>query len=310
MSGAPAGGGRSRRRCEDVHGVLLLDKSPGMTSNEALQRAKRLLNACKAGHTGSLDPIATGVLPLTFGEATKISQFLLNADKSYRTEIKLGESTTTYDSEGEVTSRRPVKVSRREVERALDRFRGEIEQLPPMYSAVKQGGRALYELAREGREVERELRRVTIHDIQLLECEGERLVIEVSCSKGTYVRTLAHDLGEILGCGAHVTGLRRLGVGNLRVGQTVTLEVLEATPTNEARRALLTPADQVLGFIPDVHLTKLAAHYLRQGQPVSVQHGLAPGWVRIYEEGQRFLGMGEVLDDGRVAPRRLLHPGG
>jgi tRNA pseudouridine55 synthase len=300
---------RSRRRCDPVHGVLLLDKPAGMTSNDALQRAKRLLNACKAGHTGSLDPIATGILPLTFGEATKLSQFLLNADKRYRTELRLGESTTTYDSEGEVTGRRPVNASRREVEQALERFRGEIEQLPPMYSAVKRGGTPLYQLAREGIEVEREVRRVAIHELRLVELEGARLVIEVACSKGTYVRTLAHDLGEVLGCGAHVVGLRRLAVGGLSVDRAVPLDALEAAASPEARRAFLEPADRVLGFIPDVHLTRLAAHYLKQGQPVSVQHRYPPGWVRIYEEGERFLGMGEVLDDGRVAPRRLLNLG-
>jgi tRNA pseudouridine55 synthase len=297
----------SRRRCEPVDGVLLLDKPAGMTSNEALQRAKRLLNACKAGHTGSLDPIATGILPLTFGEATKVSQFLLNADKRYWTELRLGESTTTYDSEGEVTARRAVNVSRREVERAMERFQGKIEQLPPMYSAVKRGGRALYELAREGVEVEREPRQVTIHELRLLDFGGERLTLDMRCSKGTYVRTLAHDLGEALGCGAHVTSLRRLAVGGLDVESAVTLEAMETMASPAERRACLKPADHVLGFIPDVHLTRLAAHYLRQGQPVSVQHGHPPGWVRIYEEGERFLGMGEVMDDGRVAPRRLLH---
>ncbi len=298
----------SRRRCDNVDGVLLLDKPAGMTSNEALQRAKRLLNACKAGHTGSLDPIATGVLPLTFGEATKISQFLLTADKRYRASIKLGESTTTYDSEGEVTARRQVFVKRHEIEQALSRFRGEIEQLPPMYSAVKQGGRALYELAREGIEVAREPRRVVNYELNLLDFEGDQLTLEMHCSKGTYVRTLAHDLGEVLGCGAHVTGLKRLAVGGVDVGAAIGLAALEALATPAERRAYLKPAGQVLDFIPEVRLTKLAAHYLRQGQPVSVQHGHPQGWVRIYEEGGQFLGMGEVMDDGRVAPRRLIQP--
>jgi tRNA pseudouridine55 synthase len=302
---------RGRRRGEPVDGVLLLDKPAGMTSNEALQRAKRLLNAAKAGHTGSLDPIATGVLPLTFGEATKISQFLLDADKRYWTAIRLGVSTRTFDREGEVTATRPVNVSRRDIERALPAFQGEIDQLPPMYSALKREGRPLYELARQGIEVERELRRVTIREIRLLEFAGDRLVLEIACSKGTYVRTLAHDLGEILGCGAHVTDLRRLGVGELRAENAVTLERLEGLPTPEARRTLLLPAGSVLDFIPDVQLTRLASHYLRQGQSVTVAHRHPPAtWLRLYEEGGRFLGMGQVTDDGLVAPRRLLNPAG
>jgi tRNA pseudouridine55 synthase len=303
------GSSSRRRRGESVDGVLLLDKPRGMTSNEALQRAKRLLNAAKAGHTGSLDPIATGVLPLTFGEATKISQFLLDADKRYWTDIRLGVSTRTFDSEGEVTATRDVKVSRRDLERALAGFQGEIEQLPPMYSAVKREGKPLYELARQGIEVERETRRVTIHEIRLIAFEGERLELEIACSKGTYIRTLAHDLGEVLGCGGHVSELRRLAVGNLRAENAVTLDQLEALEGASERRALLVPAGSVLDFIPDVHLTRLASHYLRQGQSVSVTHRHPPAtWLRLYEEEGRFLGMGQVTEDGLVAPRRLLNP--
>jgi tRNA pseudouridine55 synthase len=303
------GSSSRRRRGEPVDGVLLLDKPRGMTSNEALQRAKRLLNAAKAGHTGSLDPIATGVLPLTFGEATKISQFLLDADKRYWTALRLGVSTRTFDSEGEVTATRPVKVSRRDIERALEGFRGEIEQLPPMYSAVKREGTPLYELARQGIEVEREPRRVTIREIRLIAFEGERLELEIACTKGTYIRTLAHDLGELLGCGGHVSELRRLAVGNLRAENAVTLERIEALEDVGERRALLVPAGSVLDFIPDVHLTRLASHYLRQGQSVSVSHRHPPAtWLRLYEEEGRFLGMGQVTEDGLVAPRRLLNP--
>jgi len=287
--------------------VLLLDKPAGMTSNAALQAAKRLLNACKAGHTGSLDPIATGVLPLTFGEATKISQFLLNADKRYWVRIQLGVSTRTYDSEGEVTQTRPVQVTARQVEAALSRFRGDIEQVPPMYSAIKQGGRALYELAREGVEVAREPRRIAIHELRFLTLDGDRLELEIACSKGTYVRTLAHDLGETLGCGAHVTALRRLSVGALSIDSAVTLDELEALPEPVDRAGRLRPADEALDFMPRVILTRLAAHYLRQGQPVSVPLAGQPGtWVRLYEEERGFLGMGEVLEDGRVSPRRLM----
>jgi len=300
---------RTRRGCLPINGVLLLDKPRGATSNQALQSVKRLLNACKGGHTGSLDPIATGLLPLTFGDATRISQFLLDADKRYRAVLRLGISTTTFDAEGEITRERPVGVSRREVERALEGFRGTIAQLPPMYSAVKIGGATLYKLARAGIAVEREARTVTIHALDLVSLEDARLELDIHCSKGTYIRTLAEDLGETLGCGAHVLELRRTAVGSLSVADAVALEALEAMDGQEARARALLPMDAVLSHIPAVQISRLAAQYLRQGQPVSARHGLSPGWVRVYEEGEQFLGMGEVLDDGRVAPRRLLGVG-
>lgn len=297
---------RKRRNCVDVNGILLLDKPASMTSNAALQAAKGIFRACKAGHTGSLDPIATGLLPLCFGEATKVSQFLLNADKRYRTLFKLGESTTTYDSEGEVVEKRSATVGRRTIERMLRRFEGEIEQMPPMYSAIKRGGKSLYKLARKGIEIERAPRRVVIHKIRCLDLRDEHLELEIHCSKGTYVRALAHDLGEALGCGAHVAGLRREAVGELMVDDAVALEALAALQTHEDREALLLPVDVALSGLPDVHLTPLAAHYLCRGQPVSVRHSHRPGWVRLYAGPSRFLGMGQILDDGRVAPRRLL----
>ncbi|HSD96037.1 MAG TPA: tRNA pseudouridine(55) synthase TruB [Sulfuricaulis sp.] len=297
---------RARRNCSPVNGVLLLDKPVGLTSNQALQTVKRLLNACKAGHTGSLDPIATGLLPLFFGEATKLTQFLLNADKRYWTVIRLGVSTTTFDSEGEATATRPVTVGLRDIERALLRFQGEIEQIPPMYSAIKHNGEALYKLARAGVEVEREPRPVTIYEIRALGFQDDLLTLEIACSKGTYIRTLAHDLGGILGCGAHVVQLRRLAIGDVSIDKAVTLDRLEALASPEERAQLLQPVDSVLHAVPDVHLTSLAAHYLKQGQSVTARHGLAPGWVRLYEGDSRFLGMGQVLDDGQVAPRRLL----
>ena len=301
---------RGRRDCFPVSGVLLLDKAVGLTSNQALQTVKRLLNACKAGHTGSLDPIATGLLPLCFGEATKLTQFLIDADKRYWTVFRLGVSTATYDSEGAVTATRPVTATRRDVEGELQGFRGEIEQVPPMYSAIKHEGEALYKLARAGVEIERAPRPVTIYEIRLLDFQGDLLTLEIACSKGTYIRSLAHDLGERLGCGAHVVQLRRLAVGEARVEQAVTLERLQALPTPQERIALLQPVDSVLGAVPDVHLTSLAAHYLKQGQTVTARHDRSAGWVRLYEGESRFLGMGEVLDDGRVAPRRLLALGG
>ena len=295
-----------RRHCLPVDGVLLLDKPVGLTSNAALQIAKRLLNACKAGHTGSLDPIATGLMLLTFGEATKLSQFLLDSDKRYSAVFRLGQSTTTYDSEGEVLQTRPVSVSRREVEQALKRFEGEIEQVPPMYSAIKQGGQALYKLARAGIEVERAPRRVVVRELRLLAFEGERLEVVIACSKGTYIRSLAHDLGEVLGCGAHVAALRRLAVGTVAVERAVTFAGIEALDSHAARAALLQPADAMLTDMPIVSLTSLAVHYLSQGQAVTARHDVASGWVRLYAPGERFLGLGEVLDDGRVAPRRLM----
>jgi tRNA pseudouridine55 synthase len=289
-----------------VNGVLLLDKPKGMTSNQALQQAKRLLLARKAGHTGSLDPIATGLLPLCFGEATKLSRFMLEADKRYCAVIRLGVATTTFDADGAVVEERPVEVERRQLQSAVGEFRGEIEQIPPMFSAIKRGGRPLYALARAGREVERAPRRVLIREITLQSFESNRFVIEVVCSKGTYVRALAHDLGQRLGCGAHLEDLRRLAVGAFTLDRAVTFESLAALPGVAARTARLVPLDEVVGAIPDVHLTPLATHYLLRGQPVSVRHRRVPGWVRLYDSDNRFLGMGEVLDDGRVAPRRLL----
>ena len=297
---------RQRRHCNPLSGVMLLDKPVGLTSNQALQTVKHLLNACKGGHSGSLDPIATGLLPLFFGEATKLTQFLLNADKHYWTVFRLGQSTTTYDSEGEVTATRPVNAGRREIERALERFRGEIQQVPPMYSAIKHQGEALYKLARAGVEIEREPRQVSIHEIKLVSLEDDLLTLEVACTKGTYVRSLAHDLGELLGCGAHVVQLRRTGIGAVGIEHAVPLERLQALETPAQRAQLLQPVDSVLHELPAVNLTSLAAHYLKQGQPVSMQHGLPPGWVRLYEADKRFIGMGQVEDDGRVAPRRLL----
>jgi tRNA pseudouridine55 synthase len=301
---------KRKKNCRELNGILLIDKPHGMTSNQVLQRAKRIFQACKAGHTGSLDPIATGLLPLCFGEATKVSQFMLDADKQYWVRIKLGEATTTYDIEGEVVSSGVVNVDRRQIEKALKFFTGTISQLPPMYSAVKQGGQALYKLAREGKEVERNPREVTVYRIDLLDFDGEYLELEILCSKGTYVRSIAHDLGQELGCGAHVVELRRLGVGDFRIDEAVDLEDIENLQSPEEVERLLLPVDEALLGLPDVTLTSLATHYLLQGQPVTARHGQEPGLVRLYNEENAFLGMGEVLDDGRVAPKRLMCVGG
>ncbi len=290
----------------DIDGILLLDKPIGMTSNRALQEAKHLLSARKAGHTGSLDPLASGLLPLCFGEATKFSRFLLDADKHYLTVVKFGVSTSTYDADGEATATRPVTVERAAIERALAAFRGEIEQIPPRYSAIKIGGRRLYELTRAGHEVVCPPRRVTIHSIEIADWQTPELTLDIRCSKGTYVRSLAHDLGEALGCGGHVARLRRLASAGFHVDQAVTLDVVSALETPAQRAGLLLPGDRALAHLPDVTLSTNAAYYLRQGQTVSAPHGHPAGWVRLYQEGREFLGLGEILADGRVAPSRLV----
>ena len=295
------------RHKRDISGILLLDKPAGYTSNQALQTAKHLLQARKAGHTGSLDPLATGILPLCFGEATKVSQFLLEADKRYWVAIRLGQTTSTYDAEGEVLATRPVQLTRPIIEAALRRFQGEIQQVPPMYSAIKQAGQPLYKLARAGIEVERPPRRVVIRALSLMRWQDDRLELEVSCSKGTYIRSLAHDLGEILGCGGHVMALRRLATGGFSVEEAVTLETFQNL-SDDGRLALLRPLDQALNHLPAVNLSSNAAYYLCQGQVVTAPHSLPMGVVRLYEAGGRFLGLGEVQLDGRVAPKRLLQP--
>ncbi|MDX1697605.1 MAG: tRNA pseudouridine(55) synthase TruB, partial [Thiohalobacterales bacterium] len=293
-----------------VNGILLLDKPAGLTSNAALQAVKKLYAARKAGHTGSLDPLATGLLPVCFGEATKISGFLLDADKHYRVTCRFGERTTTADAEGEIIERRPVEgLDERRLAAVLAGFAGEIEQVPPMYSALKHKGERLYKLAREGVEIDREPRVVTIRDIELESLAPPMAEIRVHCSKGTYVRTLVEDIGERLGCGAHVTALRRTGVGPYGDDAMLTMAQLEATAAEGGHHALdqlLLPIESGLMQWPDVHLNGDTAFYLRQGQPVLVPRAPTEGWVRLYEGETRFLGMGEILDDGRVAPRRLM----
>lgn len=304
--------GRRGSNLRPVSGVLLLDKPGGATSNQALQRVKRLYRARKAGHTGSLDPIATGLLPLCFGEATKISGFLLNADKQYRVTARLGERTDTGDSEGEVVAEREVgEIPDARIEKALDDLRGDIEQIPPMYSARKHKGERLYALARKGIEVEREPNRVHIHQFDLLGRDGSDLELDVACSKGTYVRTLVEDLGEALGCGAHVVALRRLGVAPYAGHRMITLDELEALAAEggfEALDGVLLPVDTALTDLPAVSLGDDTAFYLQRGQPVISPNAPTSGQVRLYQ-GEQFLGVGEVLADGRVAPKRLVATG-
>ncbi|MEX2130747.1 MAG: tRNA pseudouridine(55) synthase TruB [Pseudohongiellaceae bacterium] len=304
---------KRKQKGRAVNGILVLDKPAGLTSNAALQEVKRIFNAAKAGHTGSLDPLATGVLPLCLGEATKISQFLLDADKQYRVSIKLGIRTDTGDAEGLVVSEGDrSKVTTAVLRLALKDFLGEIEQLPPMYSALKYQGVPLYKLARQGVVVERELRRVVIHDIKLLEHRDDVVELQISCSKGTYIRTLADDLGEKLGCGAHVTVLRRTQSGAFTESDCVTLEYLRQVRETADEEddysgidRLLVEMDLAVAGLPEVTLPESTARFIKQGQPVLVRHLPSGGLVRLYE-GTRFIGIGDILDDGRVAPRRMI----
>ena len=303
---------RSKTKGRNVKGVLLLDKPPGLTSNDALQKVKSLYRARKAGHTGSLDKAASGLLPLCFGEATKFSGFLLNADKHYRTRFKLGIQTSTGDAEGEVVFQGEAgKLSRKRVETALAGFLGTVMQVPPMYSALKHKGQRLYKLAHQGLEVEREPREITVHRMDLLEYRDDELELEIRCSKGTYVRTLAEDIGKELGCGAHVKALRRIGAGPYSDENMPTLPELEAIAGTgmQGLDELLLDIDSVVQDLPAVHLVDSVAYYLCQGQPVTVPRAPTRGMLRIYTGDDRFLGVGEVLADGRVAPKRLVASG-
>lgn len=300
---------KKKNKGRHVHGILLLDKPAGITSNQALQRVKQLFQANKAGHTGSLDKLATGLLPVCFGEATKLSGYLLDSDKHYQAIFKLGIQTSTGDSAGEVTAKSPVPDFRRiDIEKVLSDFVGEINQVPPMHSALKYKGQRLYQLAYQGIEVERKPRPVTIYKLELLDFKGDEIEIRVSCSKGTYIRTLAEDVGKALGCGAHVKTLRRLGTGPFRAEQMVSLTSLEAM-AGEGLDKLdqqLLPMDSVLVDLPEIDLVESLAFYMDQGQAVVVPHAPTEGLVRLYDQQHRFKGVGEVLDDGRIAPRRLV----
>ncbi|QNM97281.1 tRNA pseudouridine(55) synthase TruB [Chitinimonas koreensis] len=291
-----------------ISGVLLLDKPLGISSNQALQKCRWLLSAQKGGHTGVLDPLATGLLPLCFGEATKFAQRMLDADKRYTATLRFGATTTTGDLEGEVLQTRPFTASRAEVEAAVARFVGEQLQTPPMYSALKHEGRPLYEYARAGITIERPARRITIYAIDILSFDGDVLALDVRCSKGSYIRTLAEDLGEALGCGAHLIGLRRTGTAGFDLTTAVTPEAFEALPL-EARDALLLPADSLLADLPALTLDAAAADRLTHGMPVRLDgnDGIIAG-LRLYGDtggSPAFLGLGELRDQ-TLYPRRLL----
>jgi len=303
---------RRRKGGRDLSGIVLLDKPVGMGSTQALQRVKTLYKARKAGHTGSLDRLASGLLPICFGEATKISGFLLDADKRYRSTFRLGVVTTTGDAEGEILEQcAPPDFDSETILAVLAEFDGEIEQIPPMHSAIKHQGQRLYKLAHQGLTVEREPRCVTIHRLELLEHGDGRLKVEVECSKGTYIRTLAEDIGKRLGCGASVETLHRTGAGPFDAADMVPLAALEERARDGLERLdeMLLPMETAVAHWPGVSLPDAVAYYLRRGQPVLVPHAPTEGWVRIFAGGDRFVGIGEVLDDGRVAPRRLMNAG-
>jgi tRNA pseudouridine55 synthase len=293
---------RAKRRA--VNGVLLLDKPPGITSNSAVQKVLRLLNAAKGGHTGTLDPLATGLLPVCLGEATKFSHVLLDADKTYLATIRLGVRTVTGDMEGEVIERAPVRVDRAMVQAVLERHTGEILQIPPMYSALKHEGTPLYKHARAGREIERAPRRVVIRVLNLVESGDEDLIVRVTCTKGTYVRVLAEDIGGALGCGGCLAALRRERVGAFEVSSAIALDRLEALGVDE-RDASLLPCDALVASLPRLELDALGSRRLSQGQPIEHVGARATGLARIYGPDREFLGIAEVASPGRIVPKRL-----
>lgn len=294
-----------------VNGVLLLDKPLGFSSNQALQKVKWLYQAAKAGHTGTLDPLATGLLPICFGEATKFSHYLLDANKSYHATIQLGATTSTGDTEGEVLSRIAVNVSSAQLQQAIKQFIGNISQIPPMYSALKFEGKALYEYAREGLDIARVARDVTIFDIQLMRFEVDIVEINVTCSKGTYIRTLAEDIGAFLGCGAHLCGLRRTASAAYQLQHAVTIEQLEAMNIRD-KDAQLLAVDSSLQNMPAIHVDADSSFYLMQGKSIwltsaATKHIYPAQDFRLYDASGKFLGVGKQLDDGKIAPKRLVN---
>jgi tRNA pseudouridine55 synthase len=296
---------QSAIRPQRVDGVLLLDKPLGITSNRALQSVKRLLNAAKAGHVGTLDPLAGGLLPVCLGEATKFSTGTFGADKGYDAEILLGVTTTTGDTEGEVTSRQIVAVSREEVAAVLRRFTGTIEQIPPMYSALKRDGKPLYAYARAGLTVAIKPRFVTIHDVAIHGYSADRLQISVRCSKGTYIRVLAEDIGRALGCGATLAGLRRVAVGAFDLRHAVTLDWFEALPAAQ-RLICLLPVDSLLSALPELLLEADVVRRMVTGRTSQIEYLGSPGLIRLYDQNRRFLGLGAIQPDGCLVPKRLV----
>jgi len=310
-----------RRKGRAINGVLLLDKPYEMSSNHALQAVKRIYFAQKAGHTGALDPLATGMLPICLGEGTKFSQFLLDTDKTYQVTAKLGIRTTTSDADGDIVSEKEVAISSDQLADALDSFRGTTKQVPSMYSALKYQGKPLYKYAREGIEVPRESRDITVFSLELLRFNADEVELNIHVSKGTYIRTIIDDLGELLGCGAHVADLRRLAVGSYPIEKMVTLAELETllekanadevTPS-EVLDPLLLPMESAVKGMPAVYVDDMSAHYLRHGNPVQAYQAPLDGSVQVYigedehDESAEFIGVGFINDDGQVAPKRIV----
>ena len=299
----------SRRNFRDVDGILLLDKPKGLSSNQALQRVRRLYRARKAGHCGSLDPLATGLLPICFGEATKFSSYLLGADKAYRASCRLGQTTTSGDAEGEILEQREVVVDPAELDEVLARFRGDIEQVPPMYSALKHEGKRLYQLAREGREVERAPRQVRIERLELLAFDDDTLDIDVTCTKGTYIRSLAEDIGAALGCGAHLVALHRWQVGDFNESKAFTLPRLESLQGEglENLDALLLPVADALQQFPELVLDAAQSADICHGRVVSLAQQAIPGLHRLRSADGAFLGLGELSESGCLKAKRLMN---
>lgn len=299
-----------------VDGIVLLDKDTGMSSNFALQRVKRIFNAAKAGHTGALDPLATGMLPICLGEATKFSQHLLDADKRYLVTAKLGVRTDTSDSDGEVVQEQPLNFTQQQLEQALEHFRGETMQVPSMFSALKYQGQPLYKYAREGIEVPREARPINVFELNFIKLEGDELTLDIHCSKGTYIRTITDDLGEMLGCGAHVIMLRRTQVAGYPYDKMVNLAQLEAMLADAQEREiapktvldpLLLPMDTAVSDLKEINVSDELSPYLMNGNPVTVANLPVDELVRItLGEARQFVGIGEMNNDGLLAPKRLI----
>lgn len=302
---------RPRKKGRDVHGVFLLDKPQDVSSNDIMQKVKRLFKANKAGHTGALDPLATGMLPICLGEATKFSQFLLDSDKRYVVTAKLGERTDTSDAEGQIVQSREVNVAEADILAALPAFRGEILQVPTMFSALKHNGKPLYEYARAGVIVEREARPITIFELKFIDYQAPFLTLEVHCSKGTYIRTLVDDLGEALGCGAHVTMLRRLAVADYPIEEMMPIEDLallaDSFPSSELDRLLL-PIDTAVASLPQLNLTAEQTKAVGFGQRVKFENSQAlSGLVRLFSENGQFLGIAEITVGNIIRPNRMVN---
>ncbi len=294
------------RNYRDIDGVLILDKAIGCSSNRALQQVRAIYRARKAGHCGSLDPLATGVLPICLGQATRFSGYLLDAAKAYVATCRLGQTTTTGDAEGELLETRPVAVEDEHLAQVLRRFTGSIDQIPPMYSALKHQGQRLYRLAREGKQVEREPRRVSIFKLDLVSLGERELVLEVHCSKGTYIRTLAEDIGAALGCGAHLSALRRIAVGSLSVGDAVTIERLTTVDAGDIDGMLL-PVTALLSSFPELSLDEASTRAIRYGKRVLLGHSEDIGLYRLVSPEDDFIGLGEVFANGELAAKRLMN---